>query len=88
MARLGRYFLPGQPLHVIQRGNDRANDERGPVYSVRIKPLVNLIFADGREVALTPGMAVTAKIKTGKRRVISYLLDPVARYWGEGLREG
>jgi len=24
MARLGRYFLPGQPLHVIQRGNDRA----------------------------------------------------------------
>ncbi len=23
MARLGRYFLPDQPLHVIQRGNDR-----------------------------------------------------------------
>jgi putative transposase len=23
MARLGRYFLPEQPLHVIQRGNNR-----------------------------------------------------------------
>jgi hypothetical protein len=23
MARLGRYFIPGQPLHVIQRGDDR-----------------------------------------------------------------
>jgi putative transposase len=23
MARLGRYFLPNQPLHVIQRGNNR-----------------------------------------------------------------
>jgi putative transposase len=23
MARLGRYFIPDQPLHVIQRGNDR-----------------------------------------------------------------
>lgn len=23
MARRGRYFLPGQPLHVIQRGNNR-----------------------------------------------------------------
>ena len=23
MARLGRYFLPDQPLHVIQRGNNR-----------------------------------------------------------------
>ena len=22
-ARLGRYFLPDQPLHVIQRGNNR-----------------------------------------------------------------
>ena len=24
MPRLGRYFLPDQPLHVIQRGNNRA----------------------------------------------------------------
>jgi len=24
MARLGRYFVPGQSLHVIQRGNDRS----------------------------------------------------------------
>jgi putative transposase len=23
MARLGRYFVPGQPLHLVQRGNDR-----------------------------------------------------------------
>jgi len=23
MPRLGRYFLPDQPLHVIQRGNNR-----------------------------------------------------------------
>ncbi len=23
MARLGRYFIPDQPLHIIQRGNDR-----------------------------------------------------------------
>jgi HlyD family type I secretion membrane fusion protein len=65
----------------------RAQEEQGPVYSVRIKPLVDSIFVDGREVALTPGMAVTAEIKTGKRRVIGYLLDPVMRYWGEGLRE-
>jgi len=33
MARLGRYFLPDQPLHVIQRGNNReavffADDDR------------------------------------------------------------
>jgi hemolysin D len=65
----------------------RQTDAREPSYAVRIAPLANHIHADGQDVALEPGMAVTAEIKTGKRRVISYLLDPVARYWGEGLRE-
>jgi hemolysin D len=32
-------------------------------------------------------MAVTAEIKTGRRRVISYLLDPVLRYRDESFRE-
>jgi len=36
---------------------------------------------------LEPGMAVTAEIKTGRRRVIDYLLSPLARYKHEGLRE-
>jgi hypothetical protein len=27
MARFGRYFLPDQPLYIIQRGNNR-----GPVF--------------------------------------------------------
>jgi putative transposase len=38
MSRLGRYFLAGQPLHVIQRGNDRApiffDDEDRTLYRV------------------------------------------------------
>lgn len=65
----------------------QASESQEPVYAVRIRPLAEHIHADGHNVALTPGMAVTAEIKTGKRRVISYVLDPVARYWGEGLRE-
>jgi hemolysin D len=35
---------------------------------------------DGHAVALTPGMEITAEIKTGRRRVISYLLSPLRRY--------
>jgi hemolysin D len=38
-------------------------------------------------VELTPGMSVTAEIKTGKRRVISYLLSPLQRYKQETARE-
>jgi hemolysin D len=32
-------------------------------------------------------MAVTAEIRTGRRRVISYLLSPLMRYEQEGMRE-
>lgn len=32
-------------------------------------------------------MAVTVEIKTGTRRIISYLLSPLARYRQEALRE-
>ena len=40
-----------------------------------------------REEALSPGIAVTAEIKTGRRGVISYLLSPLQRYVHEGLHE-
>jgi hemolysin D len=38
-------------------------------------------------VKLGPGMAVTVEIKTGTRRIISFLLSPLARYKQEALRE-
>ena len=38
-------------------------------------------------VDLLPGMAVTAEIKTGSRRIISYLLSPLLRYGQESMRE-
>jgi hemolysin D len=38
-------------------------------------------------VELEPGMAVTAEIKTGRRRVIDYLLSPSLRYAQEAGRE-
>jgi hemolysin D len=41
----------------------------------------------GRVETLSPGMAVTAEIKTGRWSVISYLLSPLQRYVHEGIRE-
>jgi hemolysin D len=38
-------------------------------------------------VNLFPGMAVTVEIKTGSRRIISYLMSPLLRYKQEVLRE-
>jgi len=42
---------------------------------------------DDRLVNLSPGMAVTVEIKTGTRRIISYLLSPLTRYAQHSLRE-
>ena len=40
-----------------------------------------------KDVTLAPGMAATAEIKTGKRRVVEFLLSPLLRYKDEALRE-
>jgi hemolysin D len=32
---------------------------------------------DGKDISLTPGMAVTVEIRTGQRRVLDYLLSPI-----------
>jgi len=57
------------------------------VFPVRIKLAREDIRADGRTVALTPGMSLTAEVKTGNRRVIEFLLSPLLRWQDEALRE-
>jgi hemolysin D len=42
---------------------------------------------DNALVALTPGMTVTVEVKTGSRRVIGYLLSPLAKIASEAARE-
>ena len=42
---------------------------------------------EDRMVNLSPGMAVTVEIKTGSRRILSYLLSPLLRYQQEILHE-
>jgi hemolysin D len=42
---------------------------------------------DDATISLTPGMTVTVEIKTGSRRVIDYLLSPLAKVADEAARE-
>jgi hemolysin D len=49
--------------------------------------LKNTIQVEGKNVRLTPGMAVTVEIKTGKRRVIEYFLSPLLEHANESLKE-
>lgn len=68
--------------------SDAVQDEKlGLVFPSRLTLLDNKIKADGQIVQLKPGMSVTAEIKTGKRRMIEYLLSPVMKYLNESMRE-
>jgi hemolysin D len=58
-----------------------------PVFLARISLDRTKMQIDDRLVDLSAGMAVTAEIKTGSRRIIDYLLSPLRRYAQESLRE-
>ena len=67
---------------------DAVNDEkRGAVFPATLKLQQTHIDVDGKPIKLAPGMNVTAEIKTGKRRVIEYLLSPIEKAGRESLRE-
>lgn len=69
--------------------SEGSGDLKSPelVYVAHISLDQTQMDVDGRSVPLSPGMAVTAEIKTGSRRVISYLLSPLLKYKQESLRE-
>ncbi|PKU21372.1 HlyD family type I secretion periplasmic adaptor subunit [Telmatospirillum siberiense] len=60
---------------------------REPSYVAHIALAETAIETEQGATPLIPGMAVTAEIKTGRRRVISYLLSPLVRYRHEAMTE-
>ncbi len=70
--------------------SDDQDGQDGPhesAYVARIALAATAIDTEDGPLPLEPGMAVTAEIKTGQRRVINYVLSPLLRYRHEGLRE-
>lgn len=57
------------------------------VYQIILKPLQDKIGPAGDQVQLMPGMTVTLEIKTGHRRIISYLFTPLVEIGSASMRE-
>jgi hemolysin D len=73
---------------VVSVSDDAAPIEKvGLVYPTRVSIDRSTMQVEGKQVNLSPGMAVTVEIKTGQRRVIEYLLSPLLRSINESLRE-
>lgn len=73
---------------VSQISADSVNDEkRGALFPATLVLAQTTLDVDGRTIRLSPGMNLTAEIKTGKRRVIDYLLRPAQAYAHESFKE-
>jgi hemolysin D len=76
------------PARVSWVTADAVNDEkRGAIFPATLELKARDIEVDGKRIALAPGMSLTAEIKTGRRRVIEYLLSPVQQRVGTSLQE-
>jgi hemolysin D len=88
IARDGRDVA--EPASRAQNASDGRQQQQRPddlVYAARISLDQRQLKADDRVVDLGPGMAVTVEVKTGSRRIIGYLLSPLASYEHDALRE-
>ena len=67
---------------------DAVTDEKkGSYYPATLTLATTEMNIDGKRIPISPGMNITAEIKTGQRRVIEYLLSPIQRAGSESLRE-
>jgi hemolysin D len=74
--------------HIETLSEDAVQDENvGLVYTAQISLDKLTLEVEGKTVRLSPGMAVTVEAKTGKRRLIEFLLSPLLRFSQESARE-
>lgn len=67
---------------------DAIDDERrGPVFPGILNLSREYLDIDGKRIALVPGMSIVSEVRTGRRRIIDYLLGPIQRAVDEGLHE-
>lgn len=73
---------------ITQVSSDAIADEKlGLIYATRVKLAKDTLQVEDKIIRMTPGMAVTVEVKTGKRRVIEYFLSPLMKVSSESLRE-
>jgi hemolysin D len=77
------------PATVTVLGADAMTDDKTGIstYPATLTLDRRHVRVDDKPVPISPGMNVTAEIKTGERRVIEFLLSPIVRTASESLRE-
>ncbi len=76
------------PGRVVSVSRDAVADAKlGSIYVARISLSRSTLLVDGRSISLGAGLGVSADIRTGSRRIISFLLSPVQTSAAQAGRE-
>lgn len=62
-------------------------EDMGLVFAMRSSMHDSTINVNGKNINLSPGMAVSVEVKTGKRNIIEYLVKPLEVMQGSALKE-
>ena len=63
------------------------DEKRGLIYRLNLRMAKNTLGVENKVVLLQPGMAVTAELQTGERRIIEFFISPLLKYKNESIRE-
>jgi hemolysin D len=77
--------VPGKVAHISP--DSLLDEKKNTVYAIKVLLDRTALEAEGVRKKLAAGMAVTVEIKTGERRIIEYLLSPIAKTIREATNE-
>lgn len=79
----------GNPAQALKSHPFTGNAQRTQnlVFPIIVASDASAIEADGARVPLSPGMAVTVEIKTGRRRILEYLFAPIVEVAAQAMKE-
>lgn len=97
IVRVAGDAIPEPDAQMVEANPARSNRSNGftggaqrtqnLVFPVIIRPERGSLPADGRNVPLSPGMAVTIEVKTGQRRILEYIFSPLVEIGETAMHE-
>ena len=95
VIRVARDAIPDPDAEQIEKDgthNPQAMAQGGQriqnlVFPVTLRPASGTIDVDGAKIPLGAGMAVSAEIRTGSRRILEYVFSPLVKVSSEAMKE-
>ncbi|CAH2895884.1 MAG: RTX toxin transporter, determinant D [uncultured Paraburkholderia sp.] len=80
-------YLTGKVISISNDSAQNKDRKLGLTFTAHIRLPTNQMQINDQPISLTPGMEVTAEIRTGRRSVAGYFLDPLMQTAGKSLHE-